>query len=80
MTESMGRSPQPVSPRPVAPRPLSPRLSAGVITADLTRLGAELEHLRGLIQLRCGSLPEAAEILLAGAAAIESSGQMNIGA
>lgn len=24
-----------------------PRLSAGVITADLTRLGAELEHLRG---------------------------------
>jgi ribulose-phosphate 3-epimerase len=25
----------------------SPRLSAGVITADLTRLGAELEHLRG---------------------------------
>ena len=47
MTESMGRSPQPVSPRPVSPRPLSPRLSAGVITADLTRLGAELEHLRG---------------------------------
>jgi len=29
------------------PRPTSPRLSAGVITADLTRLGAELEHLRG---------------------------------
>ena len=29
------------------PRPRSPRLSAGVITADLTRLGAELEHLRG---------------------------------
>ena len=28
-------------------RPSSPRLSAGVITADLTRLGAELEHLRG---------------------------------
>lgn len=25
----------------------APRLSAGVITADLTRLGAELEHLRG---------------------------------
>lgn len=47
MTESTGRSPQPVSPRPVSPRPLSPRLSAGVITADLTRLGAELEHLRG---------------------------------
>ena len=29
------------------PRPSSPRLSAGVITADLTRLGAELDHLRG---------------------------------
>jgi len=29
------------------PRPRSPRLSAGVITADLTRLGAELEPLRG---------------------------------
>ena len=29
------------------PRPSSPRLSAGVITADLTRLGAELEHLHG---------------------------------
>jgi ribulose-phosphate 3-epimerase len=29
------------------PQELSPRLSAGVITADLTRLGAELEHLRG---------------------------------
>ena len=28
-------------------RSASPRLSAGVITADLTRLGAELEHLRG---------------------------------
>jgi hypothetical protein len=37
VTESTGRP----------PRPLSPRLSAGVITADLTRLGAELEHLRG---------------------------------
>jgi ribulose-phosphate 3-epimerase len=30
-----------------APQELSPRLSAGVITADLTRLGAELEILRG---------------------------------
>jgi ribulose-phosphate 3-epimerase len=30
-----------------SPGPASPRLSAGVITADLTRLGAELEHLRG---------------------------------
>ncbi len=39
MTESAGR--------PLSPRPLSPRLSAGVITTDLTRLGAELEHLRG---------------------------------
>ena len=29
------------------PQELSPRLSAGVITADLTRLGAELEILRG---------------------------------
>jgi ribulose-phosphate 3-epimerase len=28
-------------------QPAGPRLSAGVITADLTRLGAELEHLRG---------------------------------
>src|SRR5690349_9151544 len=27
--------------------PKPPRLSAGVLTADLTRLGAELEHLRG---------------------------------
>lgn len=42
MTESTGRPP-----RPLSPRPLSPRLSAGVNTADLTRLGAELEHLRG---------------------------------
>ncbi len=25
----------------------APALSAGVLTADLTRLGAELEHLRG---------------------------------
>src|SRR6266516_3622192 len=33
--------------RAPGPRPSSPRLSAGVITADLTRLGAELEHLRG---------------------------------
>lgn len=28
---------------------MTPRLSAGVITADLTRLGAELEHLRGRV-------------------------------
>jgi ribulose-phosphate 3-epimerase len=35
-------------PRPVRPHPPHPpMLSAGVITADLTRLGAELEHLRG---------------------------------
>lgn len=30
-----------------SPGPVSPRLSAGVIPANLTRLGAELEHLRG---------------------------------
>lgn len=28
---------------------MTPRLSAGVITADLTRLGTELEHLRGRV-------------------------------
>jgi ribulose-phosphate 3-epimerase len=44
MTPSPGRSP-----RPPSPRPRSPRLSAGVLTADLTRLGDELEHLRGKV-------------------------------
>jgi ribulose-phosphate 3-epimerase len=33
--------------RGMTPDPRPPRLSAGVLTADLTRLGAELEHLRG---------------------------------
>ena len=47
MTPTPGRSPRPPSPRPFSPRSHSPRLSAGVLTADLTRLGEELEHLRG---------------------------------
>ena len=44
------------------PDPQPPRLSAGILTADLTRLGAELEHLRGKADVkarararRCGA-------------------------